>query len=293
MAEDNDIAFEHFDCGKIFKAKVIDYFIKSYKKGLTPNPCLVCNPAVKFGALLEFVRKKGAARLATGHYARIHMDEKGWAHLLKGLDFKKDQSYFLAFLTGEKLARAIFPLGEMTKQDVRKYAREKGLKPAEKKESQDICFIKDNYGRFLADHGNLFLKPGPIVDIRGRKIGKHKGLHLFTIGQRKGINCPAKEPYYVIKLDMAKNTLVVGRENDLMKKDCLVKNINRIRPWPPGPLNIKVRIRYRHKEVSALFKPLENNRGRIFFKESQAAITPGQGAVFYKGEEILGAGWII
>ncbi len=293
MAQDNDIAFEHFDCGKIFKANVIDYFIKSYKKGLTPNPCLVCNPAIKFGALLEFVKKKGASHLATGHYARVRMDEKGYTHLLKGVDFKKDQSYFLAFLNKEKLAHAIFPMGKMTKEQAKKYAREKGLRPAEKKESQDICFIKDNYGKFLADHGKIFFKPGPIVDTRGRKTGEHKGLHLFTIGQRKGINCPAKEPYYVVSLDTAKNTLIVGHKNDLFKKGCLVKNINRIGPWPREPFDIKVRIRYRHKEVSAFFKPLENNMGQIVFKEPQAAITPGQGAVFYKGEEVLGAGWII
>ncbi len=292
MAEDNGIFFEHFDCAKIFKTKVIDYFIKSYKQGLTPNPCLVCNPAVKFGALFEFVKKKGITHLATGHYARIREDEKGGIHLLKGVDLKKDQSYFLAFLTRKKLACAVFPLGEMTKKEVGKYAREKGLKPAEKKESQDICFIKDNYGKFLADHGKIFFTPGPIIDIKGKIIGEHKGLHLFTIGQRKGINCPAKEPYYVIKLDTAKNTLVVGHKNDLLKKDCLVKNINWIGPQPSEPFNMEVRIRYRHKEALALFKPIKNNMGRIFFKTPQAAITPGQGAVFYKGEEVLGAGWI-
>jgi tRNA-specific 2-thiouridylase len=236
----------------------------------------------------------GATHIATGHYARVIKDRKGRYHLLKGIDPQKDQSYFLALLKQKQLSFACFPLGNLTKSEVIKISKENELKPiAAYNESQDICFIKDNnYGYFLEQQKSFKPKPGVIKDIRGNLLGKHKGLHLYTIGQRKGINCPASEPYYVVSIDIKNNILIVGSKEDLLLKECKVIKINWINQIPTSLIKIYAQIRYRHKAVEANLLPIGEKTAIVKFKNPQSAITPGQGAVFYKGEEVLGGGWI-
>ncbi|UCD90909.1 MAG: tRNA 2-thiouridine(34) synthase MnmA, partial [Desulfobacterales bacterium] len=227
ISDQLDIDVKRVDCSTEFKHQVIDYFIHTYQSGQTPNPCMVCNPSIKYGAVFDFARTLGAATMATGHYARIHKEENGRYRLLKGIDAKKDQSYFLARMSQKHLASACFPLGEMTKSQVIQLAKQQGLEPAKKQESQDICFIKGRtYGEFLAAQPGFEKKPGPIEDVDGNILGQHKGLHLFTIGQRRGINCPAAEPYYVVGIDSKENRLSVGFKKDLLTRECKVKDIN-------------------------------------------------------------------
>ena len=288
-----DIPFRILDLSVQFKRDVIRYFTDSYEKGQTPNPCMVCNPRIKFGALLGFARTLGAERLATGHYARIRTDGCGRFHLLRGSDRTKDQSYFLAFLRQDQLSRALFPLGEFTKASVKEMAALNNLKPVTIGESQDICFIKGlSYGEFLSGQPNFAPQPGPIEDVDGNVIGRHNGLHLFTIGQRRGINCPAAEPYYVVQIDKPQNRLVVGFKKDLGASRCRVTDINWINGSPPVPLKVKTRVRYRHQAAPSIVTPLDERTAIVAFDEAEAAITPGQGAVFYQGDEVLGGGWI-
>jgi len=293
IADQLDISVKIIDISADFKLKVVDYFTQTYLSGKTPNPCLVCNPSIKFGTLFSFARKLGASRLATGHYARISADSKGRFHLFRGVDRKKDQSYFLAFMSQKQLARACFPLGKMTKSAVKKLAQERGLRPQIKNESQDICFIKDNkYGNFLVQQQDFKAKPGDIVDTKGNILGRHNGLHLFTIGQRRGINCPAAEPYYVVRLDINDNRLVVGLKKDLLSSSCRVSNINWITDKPSAPLDVDIRLRYRHEAARSRLIPQSSKSAMCIFETPQSAVTPGQGAVFYKEDEVIGGGWI-
>jgi tRNA-specific 2-thiouridylase len=293
IADQLDIEVKIIDCSNEFKSNVVDYFIQTYQAGKTPNPCMVCNPSIKFGTVFEFARKLGASTLATGHYARINSDNMGKFHLLKGVDPKKDQSYFLALLTQQQLAGACFPLGDMIKSDVVKLAAKKGLKSIKRKESQDVCFIRDkNYGTFLAQQPKFEPTPGLIKNVSGSVLGKHKGLHLFTIGQRRGINCPASEPYYVVSMDTGKNLLTVGFKNNLLASECRVKNIHWIRETPSHPIKVYTRLRYRHKAAASKLFPVNGKTAIVRFESPQTAITPGQCAVFYRDDEVLGGGWI-
>ncbi|MGD9210364.1 MAG: tRNA 2-thiouridine(34) synthase MnmA [Desulfobacteraceae bacterium] len=281
------------DLTEDFKQRVISYFVETYQSGLTPNPCLVCNPTIKFDLLSAHARNLGAHRLATGHYARCVQNSNGTWDLFKGVDSQKDQSYFLTRLTQNQLAYAYFPLGEMQKQQTLNIARENGLHPMFKGESQDICFIKrGSYGDFLKQQSGFKMKPGPIVDLNGKVLGTHKGLHLFTIGQRRGINCPAKEPYYVVRLDPKHNRLVVGFKNALNSMGCQVTQINWLNTIPSTPFKAGVRVRYRHREVMATIEPENNTQVIVRFDTPQKAITPGQGAVFYHKDRVIGGGWI-
>jgi len=292
ISEQLDIPIKIFDCRKAFKEKVITYFRKTYLAGKTPNPCLVCNPEIKFGTVLQYAKRIGARRIATGHYVKTQPDGKGRQHLFKGDDPTKDQSYFLAFLSQSQLADACFPLGGMQKSDVKKIAEKNGLKPASKKESQDVCFIHDKgYAGFLKDQG-IPSSSGPIMEKNGNVIGEHKGLHLFTIGQRRGINCPAPHPYHVLRLDTKNNSLIVGSKQDLLSSTCIVEKINWIIREPSFPVLAQVKIRYQHNPAPATLIPLSDQRVEIHFKKPQFSITPGQGAVFYRNEEIIGGGWI-
>lgn len=293
IAAQLDIPIKLIDCRKAFRARVVDYFTRTYLNGYTPNPCLVCNPNIKFGFILDAARRLGATRLATGHYARVEKDRQGRYHLLKGVDPLKDQSYFLGFLTQKQLAAACFPLGGMHKSEVKALAAAKGLVPVSQNESQDICFIKGtHYADFILNQTGVKPEAGLIEDVGGNVIGKHQGLHRFTIGQRRGINCPAAEPYYVVRIDMKRNRLVVGFKKDVYATECRVKRINWISAAPSTPLEVHTRLRYGQREVAATLIPAEDNRAVIRFKEPQASITPGQGAVFYQGNEVLGTGWI-
>jgi len=288
-----EIPIEVIDIREAFQRTVVDYFTQTYQTGQTPNPCMVCNPSVKFGIVLSAARNLGATAFATGHYARTIQDEAGRYHLHRGIDIEKEQSYFLARLTQEQLSRAVFPLGEMTKPEVKKLAKAEGIYPLVKEESQDICFIdQSSYAEFLKERAGIHPKPGPIVDTGGTVVGEHRGLHLFTIGQRRGINCPAAEPYYVVRIDVENNRLVVGHKGELLSSECSVDCINWISDPPIGSISVKTRLRYRHTAVRSTLFPLELNRVRVKFSTPQSAITPGQCAVFYQGDEVLGGGWI-
>jgi tRNA-specific 2-thiouridylase len=293
IADQLGISVELLDCTRAFQKIVVDYFARSYQAGKTPNPCLVCNPKIKFGLLLERAQQLGAVSLATGHYARIQRETCGKFHLLQGKDRKKDQSYFLTFLSQFQLSRACFPLGEMTKVEVRRLAQRIGLTPFTALESQDICFIQNtNYAAFLAKQQGFRSFPGLIEDVNGNILGKHEGLHLFTVGQRRGINCPAREPYYVVRLDIERNRLVVGSRQDLLADSCRVSGINWIGKKPAGPIQVETRLRYRHRAVASTLHPIEDDSGIVRFDTPQAAVTPGQGAVFYRKDRVLGGGWI-
>ena len=293
IADQLKIDIEIIDCRKAFKKTVVDYFIETYQAGLTPNPCMVCNPFIKFGTVFDFARKSGASKLATGHYARIAEDSRGKIHLYKGVDAKKDQSYFLARLTQLHLAGARFPLGTMKKTNVVRLANQKGFRPVTRKESQDVCFIQGkNYGDFLAGQQGFEPKPGLIQDVRGRIIGEHKGLHLFTIGQRRGINCPAAEAYYVIRMDTRQNVLTVGFKKDVFVSQCRVEDINWIQETPNRPVRVHTRVRYRHTAAASRLTPVDEKSAMVYFEKPQEAVTPGQCAVFYKDDEVLGGGWI-
>jgi tRNA-uridine 2-sulfurtransferase len=281
------------DCRRIFKNKIIDYFVGSYIAGKTPNPCMICNPTIKLGVILNAAQSMGASVLATGHYARITKTPQNLYQLQKGVDPEKDQSYFLALLSQDQLASALFPLGGMTKKQVIQLAHHEGLSPILSQESQDICFIRNNdYSRFLAEQTNFNASVGPIKNTRGEVLGHHQGLHQFTIGQRRGINCPATAPYYVLKINVNENTLVVGFKEELYRAELTVSNINWIAPMPSSPVKVMTRIRYRHHAASSTLIPTSDKTAIIRFDKPQPAIAPGQAAVCYHNEDILCGGFI-
>lgn len=293
MTDQLRIPIHIVDLRSEFQRQVVDYFTHTYQSGKTPNPCLACNPAIKYGILLERARLFGATHLATGHYARIRNAANGRKQLFRGKDPQKEQSYFLARLTQEQLASAVMPLGDYKKEQTRQIAREKGLQPAASQESQDICFIpRGEYGDFLKRQPGFSFHPGPIEDTEGNLIGQHSGLHQYTIGQRRGINCPASEPYYVVRLDIERNCLIVGFHHHLHSESCRVSHINWIAQPLCKPHDITIRIRYRHQAVEARLNPMDNTCADVVFKVPQLAVSPGQGAVFYQGDEVLGGGWI-
>jgi len=294
VAAQIDIPFEVVDCSKVFESHVVRYFVDTYRSGQTPNPCMVCNQRIKFGFMLEEAKARGASTLATGHYARIRRAEDECFHLIKGVDQAKDQSYFLARLNQEQLSRAVFPLGTYTKKQVKEVAGSLGLTSFRAGESQELCFVGEpNYKEFLAKHAGLPDKPGTIVNRKGDVLGHHNGLHAFTVGQRKGINIPGPAPYYVLRLDHEQNELVIGSKSELAATECLVTQINWIGTDPPDKsISVHTRIRYRHQEAESILMPLEDDSATVRFSEPQYAITPGQAAVFYQAERVLGSGWI-
>ncbi len=288
-----DIDVTLIDLSDAFRQAVVIPFVRTYLTGRTPNPCLMCNPAIKLGALLEVARQRGADRLATGHYARIIADDRGRPRLFRGVDRWKDQSYFLAFLDPEQLARASFPLGDMTRDGVARLVEEAGLSKYAARESQDVCFIpKSGYADFVVREAGVIPSPGPIVDRGGREIGTHPGLHRFTVGQRRGIDCPGPAPYYVIRLDVARNRLVVGSREDLFSAGCHLSGVRWGVDPPSGPVECRVRLRYRHRAVPARLVPRSGGRAEVRFDRPVSAVTPGQGAVGYAGDRVLAAGWI-
>jgi len=276
-----------------FKARVVDYFCDTYASGRTPNPCLVCNRQIKFGALWNVASGLGAQRLATGHYARVRR-QNGQYELLRGVDTEKDQSYVLYMLSQEQLAKALFPLGNLTKVHVRAMAAHYKLPVADKLESQDACFISDgDYRAFVAQQRPAAAQPGPILDLKGNVLGQHRGLAFYTVGQRQGLGIAAPHPLYVISIDMPRNALVVGPKQAVFQSELLAEKVHYVAgSQVPGPVRITAKIRYKAQEADAELIPLPGDRARVVFDQAQAAITPGQGVVFYQQEVVLGGGII-
>ena len=271
---------------KIFKKKVIDDFISEYNRGRTPNPCVKCNQHIKFDALLKKAKGLEADFLATGHYAKIEKIAERYI-LKKGIDPKKDQSYFLHSLDQEALSRTIFPLGGLTKQEVRRIAKKFKLNVADKEESQEICFVEDNFGKLMS------AKEGKIVDIEGKVLGKHKGYQLYTIGQRRGLGLSRKNPAYVLKIDPKTNTIPVGDRGDVYGDDIIAGDLNWISVNKiDTPIKVKAKIRYNSPESEAEILPLSKEKIKVMFKNPQFAITPGQSVVFYDGDAVVGGGII-
>ncbi len=278
-----------------FQAKVIEYFAAEYKAGRTPNPCVMCNQNLKFGRLLDRADQLGAQYLATGHFARLEKSADGARTLLKrGRDARKDQSYFLFSLRQEQLARALFPLGEKTKSDTRAVARHCQLKTADKQESMEICFVPDNdYGKFLQQARLVQKHRGEIVDRAGRVLGQHEGIEFYTIGQRRGLGLASPRPLYVVELEAASNRVVVGESAGLERDAFTVDRCNWI-PYdtPPESLEVSVKIRYNHPGTAATVTPLPGGRAKVKLHAPQRAVTPGQAAVFYQDDLVVGGGWI-
>lgn len=283
------------DAREPFRQHVVDRFIAEYGAGRTPNPCLYCNRQVKFGFLFEQALALGADRFATGHYARVRLAADGstW-QLLKGVDRGKDQSYVLYVLGQHELSRTLFPLGEWTKLDVRQMAARRGLEAAQTAESQDLCFVCDgDYRRFLQRYAPQAFAPGPILDVNGREIGRHKGLACYTVGQRGGMGIAAPEALYVLRIDAARNALIAGPRREL-GSDCLIAGeVNWIAGPPPvEPVAVEAKIRYRARTAPAMVTPLPDGCVRVQFSEPLRDISPGQGVVFYQGDVTLGGGII-
>jgi tRNA-specific 2-thiouridylase len=283
------------DESEAFQKHVIAYFAAEYKAGRTPNPCVLCNEKLKFGALLDRALQLGAEFVATGHYARVEKSADGRRTLLKkGRDPRKDQSYFLFSLRQHQLARALFPLGDKTKTETRQAARDRHLKTAEKDESMEICFVPDNdYGKFLETAGLARRRRGEIVNLQGRVIGHHDGIEFYTIGQRKGLGISSPKPLYVIDLDTVNNRVVAGDDSALDREEFTVERCNWI-PFdePPEEMQVSAKIRYKHPGAAALVRPQPGGGAKVRLLAAQRAITPGQACVFYDGDLVLGGGWI-
>ena len=273
--------------------RIIDDFCNEYLNGRTPNPCIICNQDLKFGRLLDFARMLNAEFVATGHYAKVE-EINGRYILRKGIDILKDQSYVLFSLHQEQLSRAIFPLGNLTKHDVRKIAKDLNLKTKDKPESQDICFVLDNnYHSILYERFGERIMPGFIKDTGGNILGRHPGSPFFTIGQRKGLGIALGSPRYVVDINPNENTVVIGTNDELMEDELTASRLN----WVSidtlhNPLEVHAKIRYNHTPMPATVYPYGTDRVRVVFKEPQRAITPGQAVVFYDNETVVGGGWI-
>ncbi len=294
-----DLGFEHhiLDIREDFKKEVITNFIDEYLSGRTPNPCVVCNSGIKWGKVMDVANDMGCDYVASGHYARIG-EADGRYFLQKGVDVAKDQTYFLWTLGQETLKRILFPLGNLTKLEVREIARKRGyVKLSQKLESQEICFVSNNdYRTFLADNVDGYDKKygaGNYVSVDGRVLGRHLGFPNYTIGQRKGLGIALGEPAYVAKIDAAKNEVTLGKREDLYSTECVIKDVNLMKYVAVDEqLDVQVKVRYRHNGVDA---NLINEGGvyKLRFKMPVDSVTPGQSAVFYEGDDLVGGGVIV
>jgi tRNA-specific 2-thiouridylase len=289
-----DIPFYLIDAQDSFYQEVVVPFVDGYTKGITPNPCLNCNRNIRWDFLAKRAITLGADFLATGHYARIIQGPDGTPQLLKGVDAEKDQSYILYVLSSDDLKKTYFPLGELTKNQVRELAKDFSLPVADRPDSQDLCFVgQGDYRDFLRRSNPSLVKPGPIKDLMGNQIGEHNGLVDFTIGQRKGLKISGPEPYYVLKKDLEKNALIIGFKGDLGRREFFADQVNWIAgDEPPGPIEAMIKIRYKSKETLGLISPQEKNSVKIQLNESLPDVTPGQAAVFYEGDLCYGGGII-
>ncbi len=293
LADFLGIRLHVLNLNEVFQREVVNYLIQNYTAGLTPNPCVRCNALVKFRLGHQLRERFGLHYLATGHYARLL---NGACHkkLLKGIDAKKDQSYFLHQIPIELLDHTIFPLGSLTKQQVYELAAAHNIKELVVSESQDICFISGDYREFLMGYGvDSVFQAGDIVTTHGKLVGRHSGIAGYTIGQRQGLGIPDATPYYVLKIDAETNRLIVGKKADLMSDFCIVRGINwLVSSEEAVSMPCEVRLRYRHKGVWARLESVAHDRIKVLFDEPVSAVTPGQFAVFYRGEQVLGGGEI-
>jgi len=295
VANHLSIPFHVVNLEEEFEREVIQYFCREYGEGRTPNPCVLCNKTIKFGAFFKRAQELGADYLATGHYARLVYDEKDKRFLLrKGCDKKKDQSYFLFALSQGQFSQTLFPLGEHHKDQVRKRVLQLGLRVHNKPESQEICFIhEDSYHPFLWERLKGTVEPGPIMDREGNVLGNHKGIAFYTIGQRRGLGLAKGIPVYVIGIDRERNAIIVGEEKEVLADTFTVDSLNWIvSPKEGFPLSAQVKIRYNHPGAEAILTEISPDTLEVKFTTPQKAITPGQAAVFYDGETVLGGGWI-
>jgi tRNA-specific 2-thiouridylase len=301
VAEQIGISYYVVNFERQFEEQVVKPFVAEYLAGRTPVPCTLCNNYIKFDRFLEMADAVGARQIATGHYARIRYDEaSGRYQLRRAVDPAKDQTYFLFGLTQQQLARTLFPLGELTKPEVRELARSMDLAVAEKGDSQEICFVPNgDYAAFMSAYlKDIGVQPaqtrGEIVTTDGRTLGEHEGVHRFTVGQRRGLGVATGEPLYVIATDPGSQRVIVGANDDLLRSGFFVSDVNWISiAGVSGPVRAQVKIRNKHAGASATLRATEDAaRVEVIFDEPQRAVTPGQGAVFYDGELVLGGGWI-
>ncbi len=295
VAEKLGIEHTVFDMKADFRKYVMEYFIDSYLKGETPNPCLECNKKIKFGRMLEEAEKQGFDYIATGHYAKRIFDEKsGKYQLVRPSDRSKDQTYVLYGITQYQLSKTLFPLGDYDKSKAREIAKNTELINSEKPDSQDICFVPDgNYAGFITANSNAFIKEGDFLNSQGEKIGTHKGVIHYTIGQRKGLGIALGKPAYVTNKDAEKNTVTIGDSYDLFKSEIIVNKLN----WVSGeilksPIVVTAKTRYSQNESEAIVTPIDETSVKVVFKQPQRAVAKGQAAVFYDGDILLGGGTI-
>lgn len=289
------IPFYALDASRDF-SRIIDHFVEEYHRARTPNPCALCNQWIKFGTLREKALALGCDAVATGHYARIERDSAGRPQLLRGLDRSKDQSYFLFLMPAESLGQTLFPVGGMTKAEIRAIARERGLPVAEKAESQEICFVpNDDYREVLRARTPERMRPGRFVDLSGRVLGTHAGYQGFTLGQRRGVGVALGRPAYVTAIDPCENSVTLGEREELLRSRIAVADVQWLSvgsPLPGKTLRAAVQIRHRHSPRPATLLVGEGDRVDVHLDEPELAVTPGQAAVFYSGDVVLGGGWI-
>ncbi len=276
-----------------FREFVIDYFVSEYASGRTPSPCPRCNRKIKMTLLLERALELGASRLATGHYARTFRKSAGGFGLLKGMDHTKDQSYFLFMLNQAILSKICFPLGELTKNEVRNIAKIHNLPVSLTEESQELCFTPHTmYTDFLVEHG-LEPKEGPIVDINGHVVGKHKGIMFYTVGQRRGLGVCGPEPSYVIRIDPSENRIVIGKRKSTLVSGIVINQLNFISGnYPEDISEFSIKVRSTSKEVRCVVDKIQADSLNVYFESPQSGVAPGQAAVLYYGDELIGGGWI-
>jgi len=280
------------DASDLFYERVLRDYVARYSRGETPNPCGNCNRHLRFGLALQYARENGFDRVATGHHVRLLRDEAGRVHLLRGIDRNKDQTYFLYGLRQEDLARLLFPVGELTKDEIFAIARENNLHAASLPESQDLCFAVNGRTDFLFPQG--VIRPGPILDTDDNRLGAHNGLVHYTIGQRRGLGISSAAPLYVIGLDAQRNAVIVGQEKDLYSRGLIASEASFTQGEPPRDgARIQVKIRYRSPEVPGTFHLISEDRFSVSFDTPQRAVSPGQIAALYDGEELLGGGIIL
>ncbi|UCD71641.1 MAG: tRNA 2-thiouridine(34) synthase MnmA [Syntrophobacterales bacterium] len=295
VAQKLEIPFYVLNLKEQFEEEVISYFCREYLEARTPNPCILCNEKVKFGALLEKAQELEAPFISTGHYARAEYDRARKRYLLKrGKDARKDQSYVLFSLSQSQLAHALFPLGYSRKEDVRKKARDLGLRVHDKPESQEICFIPGvDYRPFLKRRVYRQIEAGDIVDSQGRILGRHQGIPFYTIGQRKGLGLSVGKPLYVVGFDTQRNLIFVGEKQEVYGSGLIADRVNWIAiDELQQPIRVKAKIRYAHREADAIVEPSRDGKVKVEFIQPQEAITPGQAVVFYDEDMVIGGGWI-